>query len=256
MRYPFRPGAAPHVRFSLSCAVLAMAALAGCTPAPPGGGVADPYEARNREVHAENVRVDRAVIRPVAEAYADVVPAPLRRGLSNAASNFGLPGTVLNDLLQFRPGDAVVNAARFAVNSTIGLGGLLDPAGQMGLAERPADFGQTLHVWGVREGAYLELPLLGPSTERNAVGRVVDAALNPTRLFLEDAGPVRAALGVARGLEYRNELAPMLDRVLDTSADSYAQARLGYIENRRFLIGQDDEPDYFDPYEELYGDGF
>lgn len=254
MTHPARSPARRALRAAMAISGIALL-VASCAPVAPGG-ITDPYEDRNREVHEENVRVDRAFIRPVARGYAQVVPAPVRTGLANASSNLGLPGTVLNDLLQLRPGDALANTTRFAINSTIGIAGLFDPAGAMGLPERPADFGETLHVWGAREGAYLELPLLGPSTERDAVGRVVDIALNPTRMLIDDGRALRVGLGVASGLELRNQLGPVLDPVLDDSADSYAQTRIGYLQYRRFMLGKGSSSDYLDPYEELYGDGF
>ena len=160
--------------------------LAGCAAAPPGE-IADPYEPMNRRVHAFNKSLDANLLRPVANAVprGDAARAPAEGGppspievLGNFGSNLSLPGKMVNSLLQGRPEAVVRNGFRFAVNSTVGIGGLLDPAGaDFGLPEIDTDFGETLHVWGVPAGAYLELPLLGPSTERDLAGKIVDFAL-------------------------------------------------------------------------------
>jgi phospholipid-binding lipoprotein MlaA len=236
-------------------AALSLGFLAGCNAGPPGVEIWDPYEAQNRAVHEENRAIDAAFLRGGAASYAEGVPEPLRRSVANFSGNMSLPGAVVNNLLQARLDAAVENTFRFLINSTIGLGGLFDPAQEFGLAGRPTDFGETLHVWGAPEGAYVELPFLGPSTERDAVGRVVDVALDPVRLVL----PVRA-----RNLTYgshvlarigeRGEYSPLIDATLYESADSYAQGRLLYLQNRRFMLGDESRVVYFDPYEDIYGD--
>lgn len=230
-------------------------ALAACNPAPAGVEVWDPYEADNRGRHAGNLAVDSAVLRRGAYGYGETVPEPVRRAVGNFADNLSLPGAALNSLLQGRPDAVVENTFRFLINSTIGLAGLFDPASEFGLPNRPTDFGETLHVWGASEGAYLELPLLGPSTERDAIGLVADIAMNPVRLLLPSE---------ARGLAYgsrviavfgdRYEFTDAFDATLYDSADSYAQARLIYLQNRRFQLGDDTFTIYFDPYEDLDGD--
>ncbi|RSK39429.1 VacJ family lipoprotein [Rhodovulum iodosum] len=240
-------------------AVAALALLAGCAATDPTSEFTDPYEASNRQVHRFNKSVDRSVLRPTSQTYGTVLPAPVRRGVSNFADNLALPGMVVNNLLQARPGEALQNSGRFLFNSTIGLGGVLDPADSIRLYEREADFGGTLHVWGVREGAYVELPLLGPSTERDVVGKIVDFALDPLgRALPAGERGVKTGASYVKLLGDRYEYADTIDSILYDSADSYAQARALYLQNRRYELGGDDaqpdydRPDYSDPYEDPY----
>lgn len=232
-----------------------MTVLAGCA-APPAPDVNDPYEAANRRTHEFNRSLDRALVRPAATAYVTVLPAPVTQGVSNFAGNLGLPSTVANALLQARFADAAHNTSRFLVNSTIGIGGLFDPAGAMGLTEREADFGGTLHAWGMGEGAYLELPFIGPSTERDALGLVVDTLADPLDHMLPKPERYYAkAAKIGSKLGDRGRYADTVDSILYESADSYAQARLLYLQNRRYELGQEVSDDAFvDPYEDIYAD--
>jgi phospholipid-binding lipoprotein MlaA len=238
--------------------------LSACSPAPVATGINDPNEAANRRVHDFNKAVDTAVFRGGAEGV-EAIPAPVRRAVGNVGGNLDMPRMVVNDLLQGNVDDAIHNGFRFLVNTTFGLGGLLDPATDMGLDARTTDFGETLHVWGAREGAYVELPFLGPSTERDTAGSIVDLALNPLRFALPDR-ELRAAraLRFAARLNDRATFATTIDSVLYDSADSYAQARLLYLQNRRFKLGgpegaaDADDPlsdPFFDPYDDPYGEG-
>ena len=129
--------------------------LVSCGSAPINQSVNDPAESLNRNVHKINRGLDRIALRPASKVY-QVVPKPIRAGVSNFASNLKTPGMIINDLIQFKLKDASSNSARFIVNTTAGLGGLFDPASNLGLPERYSDFGETLHVWGVREGTYVE----------------------------------------------------------------------------------------------------
>ena len=166
---------------------------------------------------------------------------------------------MVNQLLQARLGRATRNTLRFGVNATVGLAGLFDVAGRIGLPEDKSDFGETLHVWGFPEGAYIELPLIGPATEREAVGKVVDVALNPLGYFnLPDperyySVGIRAAGKVADRVAYGDTL----DTLLYDSADSYAQTRNSYLAYRRYQIGDTETgaADYIDP-EALDTEGF
>ncbi|TCO73496.1 MlaA family lipoprotein [Rhodovulum euryhalinum] len=228
--------------------------MAGCA-APIPTGLSDPHEAQNREMHRANVALDRTVVRPASIAYGSVVPRPMRTGLGNFASNLSLPGAVINSLLQLRPGDAAQNTTRFLINSTIGIGGLFDPATAMGATAITTDFGETLHVWGVAEGDYVELPVLGPSTGRDTLGRVVDFAMNPLRhLPHADQRDTAAGSRALSGLNQRYERRDLVDSILYDSADSYAQSRQIYLQNRRFQLGRGAQPNYFDPYEDPYAD--
>ena len=164
-----------------STLLFATLAVAACSSAPTGE-INDPYEAANRRVHAFNKGLDSNVVKPLTSVGGDDDKGgeSAMTVVGNVGSNLALPGKTLNGLLQGRPGRAAQNAGRFIVNTTLGLGGIHDPAGQeFGLTEVDTDFGETLHVWGVPEGAYVELPVIGPSTQRDAVGRVVDLVIDP-----------------------------------------------------------------------------
>ena len=237
-------------------AVLAVALLGACS-SPPPSGINDPFELQNRSVHKANKDLDRTVVRPVSQAYGQTVPEPVRRSVNNFADNLDLPGIVLNDLFQVKLENAVWNASRFFFNTTVGIAGLFDPAETIGLTARDNDFGRTLYVWGVPEGHYVELPLLGPSTERRTAGMVVDFALNPLRLAIEDADAVTAlsaGTGVGSLADTRYRFTDTIDGILYESADSYAQARMMYLQRRRAELGIDPSGSYVDPYE-VYGQG-
>ncbi len=232
--------------------------LSACGPAPVPQGFADPHEANNRQTHEINRAIDRTVLRPLSGGYGTSIPAPVKQGVQNFAQNLDAPGDVVNNLLQGRPGPALQNTLRFALNTTIGIGGLFDPATAMGVAGKPTDFGETLHVWGAGEGDYIEVLLLGPTTERDLFGAVVDLGLNPLRYVLPaDQANVPTIAKFASRLGDRARYSETVDSVLYDSADSYAQARLSYLQNRRYELGQTagdtgDEA-FVDPYEDPYG---
>lgn len=235
--------------------VVFLLALVACGVTSREGGGADPLETQNRAVHQANRSIDRAFVRPAATGYGTALPAPVRKGVNNFAANLNLPGQVLNDLLQFRIEDAGANTFRFLLNSTFGLAGVLDVATEAGLANRRTDFGETLHVWGVPEGAYLELPLVGPSTERHAAGRVVDTLINPMNFILpKPESSIVMVSGVAARFGDRYQYSDLVDSVLYESEDSYAQARLLYLQNRRFHLSGGKQQEFFDPYEDIYGE--
>ncbi|MBL4929143.1 VacJ family lipoprotein [Tabrizicola sp. KVB23] len=236
--------------------LLAVTALTACGPAPVAQGINDPYEQTNRNIHQINLAVDRNVVRPVSRLFGDGDGFVLRRA-KNFAGNLSVPGTVVNNLLQLRIADAGQNTLRFAVNSTFGLAGLFDPAGTLGVAPKPTDFGETLHVWGVGEGPYMEVPLVGPSTARDTLGTAVDLVINPTNLLPEPEVYVGVAAKLASRLGDRARYSGTVDSILYDSADSYAQTRLLYLQNRRFELGKGKPADaatgFVDPYEDPYG---
>lgn len=240
---------------SLGGGLVAILMLAACAPGIAPDTINDPRETQNRQTHDFNKGVDQRAVRPAAMAYGKL-PDPVRQGVSNFAENLELPGDVVNSLLQGRPHHALENTFRFAVNATVGIGGLFDPASAMGVRGKSTDFGETLHVWGVPEGAYVELPLLGPSTTRDTLGTVVDIALDPvSRLVPEPERYVGTVAGAASTLGDRFTYSETVDSVLYDSADSYAQARLLYLQNRRFELGQTGgEDDFIDPYEDPYAE--
>jgi phospholipid-binding lipoprotein MlaA len=231
--------------------------LGACTPPPAPVTMNDPGEAGNRQVHAFNRGLDRALLRPASSVYGGAVPEPLQTGLSNLASNLDLPGDVVNNVLQGRIANAAENTTRFAINTVIGIGGLFDPAKAIGLPGKPTDFGETLHRYGAGEGRYVELPGVGPSTVRDAIGTAVDIAANPVRLLLPSPEKyVGTAASIASTLGDRNRYSDTVESVLYDSADSYAQARLLYLQNRRFELGQTGgaEDAFLDPYEDPYAE--
>ena len=247
-------------------AALTLAGLAACS-APVASGINDPYEDENRTRHEFNRKLDRALLRPAGRGYVSALPVPVQDGVSNFADNLGEPSHFVNHVLQGDVEGAVMNTLRFAVNSTVGLGGLIDIAGELGMPEFKTDFGETLYTWGVPEGAYVELPVLGPSTQRDTMGRIVDVFTNPLTNTLPnpEAGYARGARIAAR-LGDRGRFGDMVDSVLYESADSYAQSRLIYLQNRRFELAGDaayddpyaaaDNPNYEDPYDDPYADPY
>lgn len=220
-------------------ALLTSVLLVAACGAPSGpDAINDPFEPSNRKVHAFNKGVDRALVGPASKGVG-IVPEPVRQGIDNVADTLSLPGDIANNLLQLRLVDAGQNTLRLGVNLTFGLAGLLDVSSELGLEGQPTDFGETLHVWGVGEGPYLELPLAGPSTLRDTVGMAVDIALDPVGRAL----PVReanaaTAIRIFSRLGDRERFSDTVDSLLYDSADSYAQARLLYLQNRRFELGR------------------
>ena len=232
--------------------------MAGCAAGPAAqGDINDPNEGVNRAVHGFNKGVDTVFLRPASRVYGAVVPAPLRTGVNNFAENLEGPGDVVNNILQGRIDEAGTNTLRFAVNTTMGIAGLFDAATFLGLPEGDTDFGETLHIWGAGEGAYVELPLRGPSTTRDSVGQVVDLFLNPFSYVLKPAhAEVASGAEALSIIGDRYKFGETADSILYDSADSYAQARLLYLQNRRFELGQDADSDdtFLDPYEDPYAE--
>lgn len=234
-------------------AIAAVLSLAGCG-VPDQSGIYDPLEPVNRVSHGFNKAADRVFFRPASEAFGATAPGPLRRSIVNAAENLDTPRSVANDVLQGDIEDAVHNTFRFLLNTTLGVFGLFDPATEFGLEERETGFGDTLAVWGVEEGPYLELPVFGPSTGRDAVGLVADILANPINAVLGDDGETIATFtSLPSVLDSRDRFSDTVDSILYDSADSYAQLRLFYLDSRRFeLSGGAGAETPFDPYEDLY----
>ncbi|HET6397422.1 MAG TPA: VacJ family lipoprotein [Pseudoxanthomonas sp.] len=216
------------------------AALYGTPEAPAAGGdgpaprAYDPWEPMNRRVHAFNEAVDHAIARPLARAYVAVVPHPVRLGVTNFFDNLGSPLTMVNQLLQGRPRDAVQTLGRFVVNSTLGIGGIFDPASDLKMKRRAEDFGQTLGVWGWRNSRYVELPFFGPRTLRDVVGLAGDMPLSPTRQVEEDK--VRIALQGLQLVDTRVQLLS-LDALREAAPDEYAMTRDAWLQRRNYQIG-------------------
>jgi phospholipid-binding lipoprotein MlaA len=220
-----------------------LSGLAACAAAP-GSDPDDPFEASNRQVLEFNEGVDRNVIRPVAEAYRDTVPAPVRTGVRNFVANLNEPVILANNLLQLRFLDAGHTLMRFYLNSTAGVLGLVDIATPAGIERRSGDFGQTLAAYGVPDGPFLVLPLLGPTNVRDAIGDGVDSLGNPVGLVTGYAfspltsqliGAGRGALG---GLTLRADNIETLDALRAESLDYYARLRSVVQQRRDAQLGR------------------
>jgi len=212
--------------------VLLLAVLTGCATVPGGAPPSkeDPWENFNRKVYSFNEAVDEAVLKPVATAYRKVVPQLVRTGVSNVLGNVGDAWSAVNHLLQGKVGSGLDMGMRVLSNTFFGLGGLLDPATEMGLTRRSEDFGQTLGRWGMGPGPYLVLPLLGPSTVRDTGGLLLDRQAAASTLTSRDA----LGYGIT-ALEVVNLRANLLDagNLLDSVAlDKYTFLRQVYLSRR------------------------
>jgi phospholipid-binding lipoprotein MlaA len=217
---------------------LGAVSLGGCVTLPPNAprSPQDPWESWNRGVYKVNDKLDRAVAKPVTKAYMKVVPRPLRTGDSNT------PTVLINDALQGKFLAAVNDLGRFVLNSTVGLGGLLDPATAAGLNRNDEDFGQTLGKWGVHPGPFVELPLLGPSDARDAPARVVDGFTNPQAYIGNIV--IKYPLYGLYLVDTRQSLMS-LDDTLKRVYDPYAFVRDAYLQRRAYLVSDgkvSDEP--------------
>lgn len=211
-------------------------ALYGSNAATADASAYDPWEPLNRKVHAFNNAVDRGVARPLATAYTHVVPRFARTGVSNFFSNLRSPLTITNQLLQGRPGDAWDTLGRFLMNSTLGIGGLFDPASKAMVPRRNEDFGQTLGAWGWRRSRYVELPFFGPRTVRDVFGLAGDIPLSPIRTIEEDK--VRIGLQGLQLVDTRAQLMA-LDDIRDSAVDEYALTRDAWLQRRNYQIEND-----------------
>lgn len=193
----------------------------------------DPWESFNRRMHDINNLIDRTVAKPLALLYMKAIPRPVRLGVSNFFNNLGQPVSAINALLQGRPRDAGWSLLRFTVNTTLGLGGLFDPATRMRVPYRDEDFGQTLAVWGWRQSRYLELPVFGPRTIRDAFGMLGDAPLSP----LPHIGNAKtqAALRGLQLVDVRTRLFSV-DSMRENVADEYALYRDAWLQRRNYQI--------------------
>ena len=212
----------------------ALLALAGCASGP-AADPRDPLEPLNRGIYQFNVDVDRALLKPVATAYVDVAPAPVRTGVNNFFGNLRDGWSAVNGVLQLRPREATENGMRFAINSTFGLVGLLDIASEMGLERTTLDFGMTLGRWGVPDGPYLMLPLLGPSTLRDTAALPVDGQGN----VVGQVGhiPTRNELTALRVVDQRAGLLRAGDMLQEAALDPYSFLRDSYLQRRHSQMG-------------------
>jgi phospholipid-binding lipoprotein MlaA len=224
---------------SLLAALAVAGALAGCTATTNPDSLAqnDPYEPTNRAIFAVNQKIDDNFARPVAVFYNHAVPGLARDGVHNFLYNLNLPVTFANDVLQCEGKRASQTFGRFALNSTLGLGGLMDVASKMGVPDHSEDFGQTLGVYGVGEGHYFVAPFIGPAPPRDLAGGIVDIftdPLNYTRFHgYYTAMAIRTGMSV---LDTRARNVDTLDQIERSSVDYYATQRSLYRQYRNSEI--------------------
>jgi phospholipid-binding lipoprotein MlaA len=223
---------------------LGLAACASTAPSETARAANDPFEAFNRQTLARNMWVDRNIVVPAVRQYQVWVPAGGQRGIHNLLGNLAIPTIFVNDILQGEARRAGQSAARLVINSSLGLGGLFDPAAPLGIPAHGEDFGQTLAVWGVPEGPYLVLPFFGPSNPRDASGIVVDAVIiDPTNYIRLkqhiwwDAGREYFTL-----MDLRAATLDTIEGVERSSVDYYAALRSLYRQVRAGQIGNGRSP--------------
>jgi len=200
----------------------------------------DPLEPMNRPIFAGNMALDRVFIDPVAHVYGVITPLPVRHAVRSIFANLNAPVVLVNEMLQFRGRRAAQTLGRFALNSTLGIGGIFDPAAELGWNEHHADFGQTLGKFGVGPGFYLVLPLLGPSTARDVVGLAVDLALRIDTWILPLQGQL--FLGGGFGISERDNRREELQALRESSIDFYAAVRSAYLQTREARIREGRDP--------------
>lgn len=219
----------------------------------------DPLEPANRAIHGMNQRVDKILIEPIAVTYGFIIPKPLRTIITNVLRNAAEPLTFVNDVLQGEPERAGNTLTRFLTNSTLGAGGSIDVAVDMGLERHVEDFGQTLAVWGFGEGPYIVLPFLGPSTVRDGIGRIGEIYADPAALAIDRANV--KGLSIARmgltAIDARHRNLDTLRELEESSIDLYATMRSAYRQNRRAEIRngapleEEEDFDIFDDFDDL-----
>jgi phospholipid-binding lipoprotein MlaA len=225
--------------------------FAGCASISGKPDPRDPWERFNRSVFNFNDALDRAIAKPVAKGYVKVTPRVVRTGVSNFFSNLDTVPTIINDTLQGKFRQAGHDSARFLLNSTLGLGGLFDPASAAGLEYNEEDLGQTLGKWGVQPGPYLMLPILGPSSVRDAFARAADTYMEPV-YYLGDES-TRYIIRAVDLLDGRASLLE-LDAQLERSYDKYAFIRNAWIQRREYQVKDGDIDDQSLELEEEFKD--
>jgi len=213
--------------------LLAGLLLTACSTTGGNPQANDPYEQTNRDIFDFDMRLDRHVLLPTAEVYRDVVPEVARDGVHNVLLNLNSPVVFANDLLQGEATRGGETLARFVLNSTIGIGGLIDIAAKIGIPYHDEDFGQTLGVWGAVEGPYMVMPFFGPSNPRDLVGSGVDIAFDPnTYISYNYKFYWSLGRGVFSILDMRSRTIDTLAGIERGSVDYYASVRSLYRQNR------------------------
>lgn len=233
----------PFARLAWPAALLFV--LVGCATAPPPSEPEalaehrannDPFEPTNRSIYSFNEWLDRSVTRPVAVGYREYIPRPVRRGIRNVLNNLRSPVILANDMLQGQSRRAGDTLGRFVLNSTLGVAGIFDVAyTRYGVPRHTEDFGQTLAVWGVREGPFLFLPLAGPTNVRDLAGSGVDGVAGVASFFGQAAalGSLRYPRAGLSLVDTREALLDPVDEMRRTSLDPYATYRSAYRQRRQ-----------------------
>lgn len=227
-----------YVLKSVMCVAM-FGLLTGCASGP-NANPQDPLEPFNRSVYRFNEGVDKAVLKPVATAYQDAVPSPVRTGVHNFFGNWRDLWSAVNAALQLKPQAAVENFMRFNVNTFLGFGGVLDIATEMQIPKTTLDFGHTLGRWGVPAGPYVVLPLLGPSSVRDTAGMVVDQQGDAVSEGV-DHSRTRNSLQAVRVVDVRANLLRATDMLDEIALDKYSFVRDSYLQRRQSQIQPDDD---------------
>jgi phospholipid-binding lipoprotein MlaA len=206
--------------------------------------VRDPWEPMNRSVYNFNEVLDNVAIKPAAKAYTVVLPSPVRTGIHNFVGNLGDVWTLTNTALQLKLQATAETFMRITVNTVFGLGGVMDVATEMRLEKRKEDFGQTLGYWGVKPGPYVVLPVLGPSTLRDALATPLDMQGDVTQQFNDQA--TRNVLTTTRVLDVRSGLLESLDVIKAAALDPYSFVRDAYLQKRENDVHDGNPPARFD----------
>jgi phospholipid-binding lipoprotein MlaA len=226
-------------RIGFLCVFFALAGCAGQSRLSAEKSPADPWESMNRPSFDFNEGLDQAIIKPVAKGYEAVVPKPMRQGVTNFSRNLRTPLNGINNLLQGKGLAAANDLARFVVNSTFGILGIFDVATANGVPMSEEDFGQTFAVWGVPDGPYIMVPLLGPRTLRDTFAIPLNFLADP--LFHYNNKPVRRAIYAVRLIDVRQRLFKA-EELLKGSQDRYISLREAYLQRRQYLIHDGNPP--------------
>jgi len=221
-------------RIRITLLSLCLLQLCACATLPPGAkrDPRDPWERVNRTTYKFNDALDRAVLKPAAVGYTRVLPQPVRTGVNNFFTNLGYPVVIVNDLLQWQIRPFFSDIGRLLLNTTLGLGGFLDPATPAGLEKNDRDLGQTFGKWGIPAGPYLMVPLLGPYTVRDGAGAVGDDWANPRHYI---SFWTATGLYVVSEVDTRSRLLPA-EGAIRSAYDPYAFIRNAYLQHRDFKV--------------------
>jgi len=211
----------------------------------PERSPADPWEPLNRPIHYFNGSLDSVSFKPLAKGYKFIFPSFVRRGITNFSQNLRSPLNIINHFLQGKVGDGFQQTGRFVLNTTVGLGGLIDVAATGGHEQKNEDFGQTLAVWGVPDGPYVVIPFLGPRTLRDATMIPLNFLADP--LFHYKDSSVRDKVYLVRTIDFRARLLS-IEALTKDAYDPYITLREAYLQHRKYLIHDGDPPDIYDEF--------